>query len=671
MRSLLLGVDTGGTYTDAVLIEVSQTGDYEVVAKAKALTTRHDLAIGIGESLDAVLAESDAQPWEIQLCSVSTTLATNALVEGHGGRVALVAVGFSDDDLKRAGLNETLGSDAVVRVQGGHDAYGLERSPLDLDQLFDALQELSPQPAGYAVVGQFAVRNPAHELAIRDHIRSVTDSPVTCSHELTAKLNGPRRALTSLLNARLIPLIGSLLSAASGLLDERNIDAPLMVVRGDGTLLSVEVARTRPIETILSGPAASVIGASFLTDAPNAIVSDIGGTTTDIAILRNGKPRLDTEGATVGGHRTMVEAVAMDTFGLGGDSEVRVNDVGQTTELSLGPGRVVPISILASQFGDAVLKVLERESLSDLSRERDGQFGLLARPDAPLDDDERVRDIVSKLGEGPVCLNDLLPTKRHELTLDRLVRTGVVLRCGFTPTDACHVLGLHTQYSEPAARMAAALFARQRDRRADVIDADAENLCQRVVDRLVRESGQLVLGAALASDGFRDSELAKSALAQAGLDRHSGLVKIDVGVAVPLIGLGASAATYYPAVANLLGAELVLSPHAGVANAVGAVVGHVAMTARAAITPLKNGRFRSHAGTEQQDFDSPGEATDHAVDFLGRQMTAAAIAAGAVEPVLEVSQDKKVVRTDGADLFVESTVTVTATGRPRLGAAGS
>ena len=110
------------------------------------------------------------------------------------------------------------------------------------------------------MVAQFGVRNPSHELAVRDAIAEVSDAPVTCSHELTAKLNGPRRALTSLLNARLIPLIGSLLSAASGLLKARNIEAPLMVVRGDGTLLSVDVAQKRPIETILSGPAASVVG---------------------------------------------------------------------------------------------------------------------------------------------------------------------------------------------------------------------------------------------------------------------------------------------------------------------------------------------------------------------------------------------------------------------------
>ncbi len=667
MRSLLLGVDTGGTYTDAVLVDTSLAPGNQVIASAKALTTRHDLALGIAESLDAVLADSGATASEIKLCSVSTTLATNALVEGHGGRVALVAVGFSDDDLKRAGLADALGSDVVVRIQGGHDAHGLERSPLDLADLAAQLSGLSPRPAAYAVVAQFGVRNPNHELAVRDAIRLVADAPVTCSHELTAKLNGPRRALTSLLNARLIPLIGSLLSAASGLLEERQIHAPLMVVRGDGTLLGVDVARNRPIETILSGPAASVVGASFLTDATNAIVSDIGGTTTDIAILRDGKPRLDTEGATVGGHRTMVEAVAMDTYGLGGDSQVRVVDSGSTTKLMLGPLRVVPISSLASQYPDLVLGVLEREVLADLPRERDGQFAMLARPDASVDDEPRVAEMMDALASGPKPLSELIPTKRHELTLDRLVRTGVVLRAGFTPTDACHVLGLQSDFSLAAARLGAQLFGRQKDRRSDEVGRDYRELSQRVVDLVIRTSAELVLAAALVSDGFKQPGLTSHALAQAGLDRHSSMVKVELAISVPIVGLGASAATYYPAVAEMLHAEAVLSPFAGVANAVGAVVGQVAVTARASITPLKNGRFRSHAGTDPQDFDTPDEAADHTIEVLKAQATKAASEAGAVDPRVEIERDDTVVNTQGNDLFVESTVTVTASGRPRLG----
>ncbi|WP_292505053.1 hydantoinase/oxoprolinase family protein, partial [Mesorhizobium sp.] len=329
-KPLFLGIDTGGTYTDAVLWSeeggpLDNPSKGKVLAKAKALTTRHDLAVGISGAVDAVLEKSATDPAAIKLVSMSTTLATNALVEGQGGRVALVMIGFAEADLARDGLKAALGSDPVVFCPGGHDVHG-NAAKLDLSGLEAALPELGRSVSGFAVCAYFATRNPAHELAARDLIREKTGLPVTASHELSAKLGGPRRALTTLLNARLISMIDRLVAATEGFLDQRGIAAPLMVVRGDGALVSAAFARQRPIETILSGPAASLVGARHMTGLDDAMVSDIGGTTTDVAVLDSGRPRLDPEGATVGGFRTMVEAVAMRTFGLGGDSEVALED---------------------------------------------------------------------------------------------------------------------------------------------------------------------------------------------------------------------------------------------------------------------------------------------------------------------------------------------------------
>ena len=277
---LFLGIDTGGTYTDAVLW--SEAGG--VAAKAKALTTRHDLAVGISGAVDAVLEKAGVDPAAVKLVSMSTTLATNALVEGQGGRVALVMIGFSEADLARDGLRAALGTDPVIFCAGGHDVHG-NAHPLHLEALEAALPELGTSVSGFAVCAYFAVRNPAHEIAARDLIREKTGLPVTASHELSAKLGGPRRALTTLLNARLISMIDRLVAATEGFLKARGIAAPLMVVRGDGALVSAGFARARPIETILSGPAASLVGARHMTGLDNAVVSDIGGTTTDVAVL--------------------------------------------------------------------------------------------------------------------------------------------------------------------------------------------------------------------------------------------------------------------------------------------------------------------------------------------------------------------------------------------------
>src|SRR5262245_18611812 len=366
---LFLGIDTGGTYTDAVLWSEADG----VAAKAKALTTRHDLAVGISGAVDAVLQQVGVAPAAIKLVSMSTTLATNALVEGQGGRVALVMIGFSEADLARDGLKAALGHDPVLFPPGGHDVHG-NAAALDLSHLEAALPKLGASVSGFAVCAYFAVRNPAHEISARELIRDRTGLPVTASHELSAKLGGPRRALTTLLNARLIAMIDRLIAATEGFLAARGIAAPLMVVRGDGALVAAAFARQRPIETILSGPAASLVGARHMTGLDDAVVSDIGGTTTDVAVLDRGRPRLDPQGATVGSYRTIVEAVAMHTFGLGGDSEVALEEGGLDPRLKLGPRRLVPLSLAAVAHEAVVLNELERQARAPNASRMDGCF---------------------------------------------------------------------------------------------------------------------------------------------------------------------------------------------------------------------------------------------------------------------------------------------------------
>ena len=437
-QSLFLGIDTGGTYTDAVLWSEA-TG---VVAKAKSLTTRHDLAEGIAGAVDAVLGTASVPASSIKLVSMSTTLATNALVEGQGGRVALIMIGFGEQDLDRAGLRSALGTDPVLFVPGGHDVHG-NASALDLDVLDAALPALAPTVSGFAVCAYFAVRNPAHELAAADRLRERTGLPVTSSHELSAKLGGPRRALTTLLNARLISMIDRLVAATEGFLSDRGIAAPLMVVRGDGALVSAAFARRRPIETILSGPAASLVGARHMTGLDDAMVSDIGGTTTDVAVLDRGRPRLDPEGATVGGYRTMVEAVAMRTFGLGGDSEIGLDDGGLRPHLVLGPRRLVPLSLAAHTHGEAVIAELERQLRAPNPGRLDGRFamrtGVPERLAAGLSGPED--KLFALITSVPQPLDRLLSSTAQLATLNRLVGRGLVHVAGFTPSDAAHVLG--------------------------------------------------------------------------------------------------------------------------------------------------------------------------------------------------------------------------------------
>lgn len=659
---LLLGIDTGGTYTDAVLF--SET--HGVVAKAKALTTRHDLSVGIAGAVEAVLEQAKAPASAIGLVSLSTTLATNALVEGQGGRAGLVMIGFSPEDLKRDGLQEALGSDPVIFLPGGHNVHGGE-TLLDMTLLDEALPQLAAQVSSFAVAGYFAVRNPAHEQRVRDRIREVSHLPVTCSHELSSKLGGPRRALTTLLNARLVSMIDRLIGACEGFLKARGIDVPMMVVRGDGALISAAEARLRPIETILSGPAASLVGARHLTGLDNAVVSDIGGTTTDVAVLDKGRPRLDGEGAVVGGFRTMVEAVAMRTFGLGGDSEVRINDRGLQAKIDLGPRRFLPLSLAAVEHEDAVISVLERQLRTAHVGRYEGRLAVRTGLPDHLASGLQPQELAlyERIGAVPVALENLLTSTLQKATLDRLVARGLVHLCGLTPSDAMHVLGRQNQWNATAARLGAELAARVKDGSGKPIAASAEALSEMIVARLTRQSAEVILASCLAEDGAAIDPAVSLAVDRA-LKREPGIVAFSLSLDRPLVGLGASAPVYYPAIAEMLGAESSIPAEAGVANAVGAIVGQVRASVTVFVTAPEEGIFIVNGSGPSSRFLVQEQAFSVARERAQVAALASARANGAEEPALVMREEIDSPEIEGSRKLVEARFVAVASGRPRI-----
>ena len=665
--AILLGVDTGGTYTDAVLLD---EGSDTVLASAKSLTTRPDLALGVGRAIDTVLAQSGALPNQIAMVSLSTTLATNALVEGQGGRVALVFIGFDQAELSRAGLTEALAGDPVVLLAGGHSHAGNEVAPLDLDTLTAGLTDLPEGLTGFAVAASFATRNPAHEIAARDLIREITGKPVTCSHELSSALGGPKRALTAVLNARLIGMIDRLIGACEGHLTKIGITARLMVVRGDGALVSAELARERPIETILSGPAASIAGASWLTGETDALVSDIGGTTTDICLLRDGKPKIDPQGARVGPFRTMVEAVAMRTWGLGGDSDVQVQD-GLSGGLRLGPRRLCPVSLLAQQHPGLVHDALDRALTQDAPPEEAGRFVIPHWEAAPEGLDKRESRVMGRLANGPVRLQDAVQTRVEGPALERLVKRGAVMIAGITPSDAAHVLGQLDAWDKLAAHKALTLFARRRMGGGDRIAKGADDLARMIIDQLTRQTAQYLLEAAFAEDDFDWGDqpmgnLARHPLMQAGLARHQGVVRINAGLNVPVIGLGASAQNYYGAVGTALHTPTILPAHGGVANAIGAVVGQVSMHESGTVTSAGEGVFVAHLPDGPKRFGEAEAAMSALTQALEDIACDKARAAGVEEIRLTFDREVKAAEIEGKTMFVEATIKVAAQGRPRI-----
>lgn len=663
--AMLLGVDTGGTYTDAVLIHEGR----DVIATAKALTTRIDLAQGIGAAVRSVLDQGKVAPGDISLASLSTTLATNALVEGQGGRIGLVYVGFSARDLAAHGLADALRGDPALLLAGGHNHAGTESEPLDIDTLLAWLETVSDVSA-FAVAAQFATRNPTHENRVAEAISRVTGRPVSCSHHLSAKLNGPKRALTALLNARLIGMTHRLIGRAEDVLKEIGIDAPLMVVRGDGALMSAAQAKARPIETILSGPAASIVGARWLTGAEEAMVSDIGGTTTDIAVLRQGRPAIDPHGAQVGPYRTMVEAVAMRTFGLGGDSEVHMIVDGLEGGVTLGPRRLLPVSLVALDAPDTVHAALDAQLRSTHPGEHDGRFIKALRNMDAAGLGARESDLLARIGPDIHPLGAVLKNRLDGQALQRLIGRGLVQVAGATPSDASHVLERLAVWDRDAAEKALLLLARRRTGAGMPLAPDAASMAQIIVDRLSLQTVHAVLETAFAEEptdfGSSAADLARHVLMERGLARHRGLVLLQAGLGVDLIGLGASASSYYPAVGQRLNATVILPEHAAVANAIGAVVGQVSFRKSGTVTAPSEGKYRVHLEEGPRDLTEPEAAMQLLEAALRAAAAKEAESAGASDIHVTVKRDIRRAQIEAREVFIEATLTVEASGRPRV-----
>ena len=495
-EGLWLGLDTGGTFTDAVLL----AGGQRIIASAKSLTTPWDLAIGIRGAIQAVLDLLPAGEGRggVSLVSVSTTLATNAVVENRFSPVCTLLIGFDDAMVERSGLQRPGTGGSVVRARGGHGAAGEEWTSLDEAAVAAAVTEHDARVEAYAVAANFSVRNPEHELRARKIIRASSDKPVTCAHELSSKLDAPRRALTAALNARLTPQIRHLIEALTRVLKTQSIDAPLMIVKGDGSLMRASVALEYPVETILSGPAASVVGAGFLTGLQDFIVSDMGGTTTDIAVVRAGRPVISGEGALIGAWRTMVEAVDVRTTGLGGDSEVGFD---AKQRLRAGPRKAMPLCLLAHQFPEALALL---KSLSEQERVPPHPAHFAWRNSgrsAPAHLSALERRVLDALAPQPRRVSDITRNATGLEALRRLADAGLAAIAAFTPTDAMHVLERQRGWCREASIYGARILAiEERNTRAVREAATPQAISERTAEFVVCATGRALIAAAIGSD---------------------------------------------------------------------------------------------------------------------------------------------------------------------------
>ncbi len=653
-----LGLDTGGTYTDAVILDLKKG---KVIQKGKVLTTRPDLILGIGNvirSFDKELLQ------RVSIASLSTTLATNSIVECHGCRVGLICIGrdFNDPSL----------SDKYLKVDGGHDIDGNEAYPLDEDSIRNFARSVKDDVDCFAITGYMSVRNPEHEVKASDIINEIAQRPIVCGHQLSSILGFNERTVTAVMNARLIPVIEDLIKSVDEVLADEGIDIPIMIVKGDGSMMSVETAKRRPVETILSGPAASLTGAKEMTGLNDAVVVDMGGTTTDIGILRNGFPSIDKSGSLIGGYKTHVMAAEIFTSGIGGDSRIFLNG----RKIRLAPTRAIPLCIAASAWPDILddLKnaaenpVKKHESMDAVHAVSDIEFFTVTGSGSIDHFSNSDKELFKLLSTRPYTLksvSELLNVNPLNLNISKMEKSGLIRRIGLTPTDVLHSEGSYIEYDRRASdygieyTMARTGLSKQ-EVIAKIKDMIYSKISKEILNKLIVDEVGSMEYCSVAEDLLK-----KAVTGGEGRD-FSCIIKLNK----PIIGIGAPVNSWLPEVSRRLHTDFISVTDSHVGNAIGAISGCILETVDILIEPKKMSSSIKSPCTVYSKmgrfvFDSVEEGISYAKTEGKRFVEESVKRAGAFGVDVVYNIKERTFEQGNSTAVIDILVSVTATGKPR------
>jgi len=652
-----LGIDAGGTYTDSVIFDFEEN---KVVSKAKALTTRWKFSEGIMEAVNKLPSD---ELRKVELTAVSTTLVTNAIVEGESHPVGLFIMPSGNE------VPENILHNPVKVIKGRMTILGEITEQTESSEIIEAAKKMIREEGveAFAVSGYGGARNPELELKVKKILREHTSLDVCCGHELSGALDFSVRAQTAVLNAGVIPVMESFLKEMEISIGKTGINAPLIVVRGDGSVMKEEYAREYPIQSALSGPAASLSGAAFLSGTENALVVDVGGTTSDIGFLSKGKVSVKEDGAVIGGMRTHVKAVDMYTAGIGGDSEIIRSENGL---LDVGPKRITPLCRLAESFDlkkeiKKFKTVFFSKNISDLKAYQFYYF-TGREPDFSLNPVEK--KILSLLKEAPVPLYELVEKSGSALLsrpgTGRLEKSACIQRSGLTPTDIFTITGRIKLWDSQISGLY-----------MDFVSLTAGMQKEQLINEIL-EIINVKLAKSMLNKLFPDYTASIDVSDKTGffdilLHGGNNNIKLVPELKIPVLGLGAAAELMLEKAVERIGGNLIIPENGDVANAVGAVTNNVSVTLEALIKNTGEDEYII-LGLENKKngyryYKSLEEAMSACTDIITGEILKKAVSAGTSEKkvIIEYS-DSETVSSGGNRVFLQRTVTASVSGKPDL-----
>ena len=563
-----LGVDTGGTFTDAVIVDLD---DNTVVAKRKSPTTHHDLSIGLGNSVRAVFESCDIKPEDISLVGISTTLATNSILEGHGGEVGLILIGWNPMEPVHFGEKNQ------VFVKGGYDSKGQPLAPMSKAEVTEAIKKVSEGVDAIAISGLFSIANSSQEKKVKELAIQMTGLPVIAGHELSAAMGIDLRAETAVLNGKLISIVSKFFDDVERTFKEVGVKAPIMVYKGDGSVMTIDNARIYPIETILSGPAASSMGGMMLSGYEDCLMVDIGGTSTDIAIMEGGFPQIQFEGASVGKWRTRVKAVDMSPVALGGDSKVTLDG----PRFILGSDRVIPLCTYAEEHPEVIGKIIGSDTFE--------YYEALEGIDRSVLNEKELRIFDNIVGKGPLSKLDIMGMVEGLWVIDEelnsMVRKEVLRIASLTPTDVMVFLKKFTLGSKAGADAGITALSNK-------LGMTKKQAATALFDEIKTQVAEAVMSKVF-DDRFRNwyDHGSRVLMRRLVSKVRNDTIEIMPKFKIPIVGVGAPSKFMMEDLADRLNATVVFPEHNDVGNAIGAITSKVSESLSATITPTPDYRF--------------------------------------------------------------------------------
>lgn len=326
-RSVRMGIDVGGTHTKAVAID---NATHEIIGKSSVKTTHDDprgVAAGVVKSFQNCLTENSISPSDVVFVAHSTTQATNALIEGDVATVGVIGMakgGLEGFLAKRQTRLDDIDLGNQKKIKIVNEFLNVKK--MDKSTVEQTIDRMQAQGAQVFVSSMaFGVDDGGPEQEVYE-VASAKGIPTTMASDITKLYGLTRRTRTAAINASILPKMLDTANSTEASVREAGVNVPLMIMRGDGGVMEISEMKKRPVLTMLSGPAASVMGSLMYLRASNGVYFEVGGTTTNIGVIKNGRPAIDY--SVVGGHATYISSLDVRVLGVAGGSMVRANKQG-------------------------------------------------------------------------------------------------------------------------------------------------------------------------------------------------------------------------------------------------------------------------------------------------------------------------------------------------------